>query len=130
MPDVAHAISVVAPWAGLSLLAPIFLANALGVLNQTVAVKELAAAGVRELVARRMVGLGRFAQLVATPCLFFHATRPYAAVVLALFLIGATLAAHAFWRANNPMDRDRQLAGFLKNAAIVGGLTLAAGWSE
>lgn len=128
MSDVAHAISVVAPWAGLSLLGPIFLANALGVLDQSVAVKELAATGVRKLVARRMVGLGRFVQGVATPCLFLHATRLYAAGVLALFLIGATLAAHAFWRAP-PIDRDRQMAGFLKNAAIVGGLTIVAGWS-
>jgi len=129
MSDIAHAISVVAPWAGLSLLALIFLANALGVLDQSVAAKELAATGLREPTAKRMVAMGRLVQLVATPCLFFHSARLYAALGLALFLIGATLTAHAFWSAS-PMDRDRQLAHFLKNVAIVGGLLLAAGWEH
>lgn len=127
--DVTHAISIVAPWAGLSLLTLIFIANATGMLDQSVAVSELTATGVGERSARTMVGLGRLVQLVASPCLFFHATRPYAAMALVLFLIGATVAAHAFWNAA-PRDRDRQLAGFLKNVAIIGGLLLAAGWNN
>jgi len=128
MSELARIMSTIAPWLGLSLLAPIFLANAFGVLDQSVAVRELAATGVAQPVARMMVALGRLLQLAATPCLFFHATRPIAALLLAIFLIGATCTAHAFWKAASA-DRDRQLANFLKNVAIVGGLLLAAGWS-
>ncbi len=118
-----------APWAGLSLMALIFLANAIGVLDQSIAVRELVATGLPAKPARVMVAAGRILQLLATPCLFIVHTRPYAAILLALFMIGATLTAHAFWRAA-PADRDRQLANFLKNATIVGGLLLAAGWSH
>jgi putative oxidoreductase len=120
-------LTAVVPWAGLALLGLIFVANALGVLDQSVAVRELAATGLPEPAARVMVTLGRVLQLLATPCLFVVAARPYAAVALALFLIGATLTAHAFWRSPTS-QRDRQLANFLKNAAMVGGLLLAAGW--
>jgi uncharacterized membrane protein YphA (DoxX/SURF4 family) len=131
MPHLAHILVAAAPWTGLSLLALIFMANALGVLDQSVAVRELAGAGVPGAAARVMARLGRLVQLVATPCLFFAAARPYAAVVLAGFLVVATLTAHAFWKTPRdiPGERDRQLANFLKNSAIVGGLLLAAGWS-
>jgi putative oxidoreductase len=91
-------------------------------------VRELTATGVGEPLARSMIGLGRLVQLIATPCLFFHTTRTVAAILLAVFLIGATYTAHAFWKAA-PADRDRQLANCLKNVAIVGGLLLTAGWS-
>ena len=117
------------PWLGLGLLALIFLANALGVLDQSVAVRELAHAGSSPVAARMMVAGGRLLQLLATPCLFIDAARPIAALALAAFLIAATLTAHAFWKAD-AASRDRQLASFLKNAAIVGGLFLAASWSR
>lgn len=128
MAELSQMLNSVAPWLGLSLLALIFLANAFGVPDQSVAVRELAATGVPEPAARMIVGLGRLVQLVAAPCLFFHETRPVAALVLAVFLIGATHVAHAFWRAA-PTDRDHQLAQFLKNVSMIGGLLLAAGWS-
>src|SRR5262249_50784040 len=111
------------------LLAPIFLANAFGLLDQAVAVRELAATGVPAPAATAAIWLGRIVQLVGVPCLFFPQTRPYAGVVLAGFLVGATLTAHPFWKAA-AADRDRQLANFLKNVAIIGGLMLAAGWRQ
>ncbi len=116
-----------APWAGTALMGLIFLANAVGVLDQRVAVHELAATGMTARLAGRMVTLGRLVQLGATPCLFVPAARPVAALVLAGFLIGATLTAHAFWKAQRG-ERDRQLANFLKNVAIIGGLLVIAGW--
>lgn len=121
-------IRTMAPWAGLSLMALIFLANAMGLVNQSVAVRELSNTGVPPATARLMVNLGRLVQLLATPCLFFSTTRVYAAILLAAFMVGATLAAHAFWRAA-AADRDRQLVNFLKNTAIIGGLLVAAAWS-
>lgn len=127
MPYVTQTLSV-APWIGLALLSLIFIANALALLDQSVAIRELAATGVPGPFARAMVGLGRLLQGIAVPCLFFSTTRPYAALALSVFLIGATLTAHAFW-ASPPADRDRQLANFLKNIAIIGGLLVAAGWN-
>jgi len=115
------------PWAGLGLLALIFITNAIGVLDQRVAVRELEATGVPGQTARVMVMGGRCLQLVATPCLFFTVTRPWAAIALAMFLVGATLAAHAFWK-TPAAERGGALAQFLKNAAIVGGLLMAAVW--
>ena len=85
--------------------------------------------GVGERSARTMVGLGRLVQSVASPCLFFHATRLDATLALVFFLMSATFVAHAFGM-GTPTDRDRNLSSFLKNEAIIGGLHLAAGWND
>jgi uncharacterized membrane protein YphA (DoxX/SURF4 family) len=129
MPALPHDVEAILPWAGLGLLSLIFLANALGVLDQSVATRELAATGVPGPLARLAIGSGRALQLIAAPCLFFPFTRPYAAIALTVFLAGATATAHAFWKAPPP-DRDRQVANFLKNTAIVGALLLVAGWRQ
>lgn len=115
------------PWAGLGLMTLIFLANALGVLDQSVAERELAATRLPPAMVKGAVAGGRLLQLVAAPCLLHSFTRPVAAMALTGFLMGATLTAHAFWRAA-AADRDRQLANFLKNSAIIGGLLVAAAW--
>jgi putative oxidoreductase len=113
---------------GLGLLSLIFTANALAVIDQRAAVRELAATGLPERLAHLAVLGGRAFQLVAIPLLFFTSTRPFAALGLAAFLIPATLTAHAFW--SSPAEkRETQLAGFLKNTAIIGGLILAAVWT-
>ena len=117
-------------WIGLALLSLIFLANALGVIDQERAVRELANAGLPRalaLRARGMIGAGRRFQLVAVPALFFGTTRAIAALALSGFLALATVAAHGFWRAK-PDERGPQLANFLKNVAVIGGLFVAAGW--
>ena len=116
-----------AGWAGLGLLSLVFIANAVGLIDQRTAVRELAATGVPERFARVAVRGGQLLQCAAVPALFFAPTRPYAALALAAFLIPATLTAHAFWKAPEE-KRDMQLANFLRNAAIVGGLVMAAGW--
>lgn len=119
-----------AGWIGLLLLSLIFLANAFGIVDQTRAVHELATAGLPSGLARRagtLVGVGRLLQLAAVPALFFSETRLLAALALSGFLALATLAAHPFWRAT-PAERGPQLANFLKNAALIGGLLVAAGW--
>jgi putative oxidoreductase len=129
MSDMPNILGALIPWVGLALLGLIFMANAVGVVDQSIAVNELAATGMPRRAAKRMVAAGRLVQLVATPCLFIHSTRLVAALLLTLFLIGATLTAHAFWRRSfTPADRNRHLANFLKNVAIMGGLLLAATW--
>jgi putative oxidoreductase len=109
------------------MLSLIFIANAVALIDQHTAVRELAATGVPEPLARAAILGGRVFQFIAVPGLFFATTRPLAALGLAAFLIPATLTAHAFWKAP-PDKRDMQLAGFLKNMAIIGGLIVAAGW--
>ncbi|MDY7578908.1 DoxX family protein [Herbaspirillum sp. RTI4] len=48
--------------------------------------------------------------------------RP-AALVVALFTVGATLAAHRFWQAD-PAAAQAQMTNFLKNLSIIGGLLM------
>lgn len=119
-----------APLLGTALLALIFLANAFGVLDQSIALRDLTAAHVPPAPARALVLFGRLLQACAVPCLFISGTRLYAAFALAGFMVAATLTAHAFWKtpASSGASRDHQLAQFLKNAAIIGGLFLIAGW--
>jgi putative oxidoreductase len=50
--------------------------------------------------------------------------RP-AALVVALFTVGATLAAHRFWQAD-PAGVQNQLNHFLKNISIIGALLMLA----
>lgn len=120
-------VASAAGWIALALLSLIFLANALGVIDQRTAIHELAATGLPDRLARLSVLSGRVLQLVAVPLLFIEQTRTYAAIALILFLIPATLVAHSFWKAE-PSRRDAQLAGFLKNTAMIGGLIFATTW--
>jgi putative oxidoreductase len=49
----------------------------------------------------------------------------YAALIMALFMVPVTLVFHKFWGLPNP-EHDMQLAHFIKNIAITGGLLVAA----
>lgn len=51
--------------------------------------------------------------------------RP-AALALGVTLVPTTLAAHRFWESETPMQRELDTMGFVKNAAILGGLIFAA----
>jgi hypothetical protein len=65
-------LKLCAGWIGLGLLSLVFLANALGIVDQSRAVREIGEAGVpRWLVerARVLVGAGRLLQLTAVPAL-------------------------------------------------------------
>lgn len=53
------------------------------------------------------------------------APRP-AAALLAGTLVPATVVNHPFWNAQTSTQRERELVGFAKNMAILGGLMLAA----
>jgi len=108
---------------GKTLVALIFLLNALGVVDQAGAARELAGFG----VPRRWVPLamltGRGVQLVGAILLVLWGDRLAAlgCVMLAAFLAQATLVAHPFWSATGDA-RTPQLVNFLKNVAIIGGL--------
>ncbi len=56
---------------------------------------------------------------------FGIAPRPVA-VALGASLVPTTLASHRFWESETPMQKELDTMGFLKNAAILGGLIFAA----
>ncbi len=68
--------------------------------------------GVAKLVAGTALSLGRAPRL--------------AAAVLSTSLVPTTLAAHAFWKHDDPDIRGLQRIEFFKNASMLGGLLLAA----
>lgn len=49
-----------------------------------------------------------------------------AAMTLAASLVPTTFGGHRFWEISDPAQRAQQQAHFLKNAAILGGLLIAA----
>ncbi len=49
-----------------------------------------------------------------------------AALALAASLVPTTVAGHAFWKIEDPQERNQQLVHFLKNLSMLGGLLLAA----
>ena len=49
-----------------------------------------------------------------------------AALSLAVSMIPTTIAGHAFWEIDDPLNRQRQRTQFLKNTAIFGGLLVVA----
>ncbi|TMG40040.1 MAG: DoxX family protein [Chloroflexi bacterium] len=49
-----------------------------------------------------------------------------AAMALAVSMVPTTAAGHRFWEIDDPVKRAQQRAQFLKNAAILGGLLIAA----
>jgi len=108
-------------WIGRVTLALIFLCNALGVVDQTRPANELAAHGAPAALVPTLIMAGRALQLVAGIALVIGWHERLAALFLALFLIPATLTAHAFWASPGP-ELQGQLANFLKNVAMFGGL--------
>src|SRR2546428_3093707 len=108
-------------WIGRTALALIFLFNALGIVDQTRPAHELAAHGAPVALVPTLIMAGRALQLVAGIALVIGWHERLAALCLALFLIPATLAAHDFWAYHGP-ELQGQLANFLKNVAMFGGL--------
>src|SRR5205807_7179137 len=48
------------------------------------------------------------------------------ALALAVSMVPTTVAGHRFWEIDDPVKRQQQRTQFLKNAAILGGLLIAA----
>src|SRR6266705_609822 len=112
-------------WIARAALALIFLFNAFGVVDQTRAAHELAAHGAPAALVPALIVAGRALQLVAGIALVVGWHERIAALLLALFLIPATLTAHDFWASHGP-EFQGQLGNFLKNLAMFGGLCFVA----
>ena len=105
----------------------IFLLNGLGIVDQTMAAKELAATGLPAgLVLPMMVG-ARTLEVVAGCALALGIYPQLAAVALLVFLVPTTFVAHAFWKAAGTPQYTGQLVNFLKNVCMWGGLLFVVG---
>ena len=105
------------------MISMVFLLNALGVIDQAEAARELAARGAPSNLVPFLMLVGRSVELIGGLALAFGIFQRVAAVALIVFLVAATFVGHAFWLAapGTPLFVG-QLINFLKNLAIMGGL--------
>ncbi|WP_263350367.1 DoxX family protein [Acidicapsa acidisoli] len=108
------------------LMSIIFLLNGLNVVSQSLAAHEMAAHGVPVSLVPMMLLGAQALQLVASIGLIFGLYPRLSALALLLFLIPATLMAHAFWQAVGTPLYTIQLINFLKNVCMAGGLIFVA----
>ena len=108
------------------LIAVVFLMNAIGVIDQSVPVKEMIARGVPATVAPIAGWAGRIVELVAGIALVLGWHQRLAALALVAFMVPATLVAHPFWLYSGTAMLQPQLVNACKNLAIIGGLLFIA----
>jgi putative oxidoreductase len=108
------------------LISIIFLLNGLNIIGQTLAVHEMAAHGVPVSLIPALIMGARALQLIAGTALVLGIYPRISAIALLLFLIPATLMAHAFWQAAGTSLYMVQLINFFKNVCMAGGLVFIA----
>jgi putative oxidoreductase len=108
------------------LISIIFLLNGLDVIGQTLAAHEMAAHGVPVSLVPSLLMGARALQLIAGTCLVLGIYPRVSAIALLLFLIPATLMAHAFWQVEGTPLYMVQLINFFKNVCMAGGLVFIA----
>jgi putative oxidoreductase len=104
------------------LMSIIFLLNGLNIVSQSVAAHDMAVHGVPGSLIPIMILGAQALQLVASIGLIFGIYPRLSALALLLFLIPATLMAHAFWQVAGTSMYTVQLINFLKNVCMAGGL--------
>jgi putative oxidoreductase len=108
------------------LMSIMFLLNGLNLISQSLAIHEMAAHGVPASLIPRMILGAQALQLVASIGLIFGIYPRLAALALILFLIPATLMAHAFWQAAGTPLYTVQVINFFKNVCMAGGFLFLA----
>jgi putative oxidoreductase len=104
------------------LVAMIFMMNALNIIGQTLAEHEMVAHGVPGALVPTLIVAARALQLIAGLGLILGIYPRISAFALLMFLIPATLMAHAFWLAVGTSLYMVQLINFFKNVCMAGGL--------
>jgi putative oxidoreductase len=104
------------------LVAMIFMMNSLNIIGQTLAEHEMVAHGIPGALVPTLIVAARALQLIAGLGLILGIYPRIAALALLLFLIPATLMAHAFWLAMGTSLYMVQLINFFKNVSMAGGL--------
>lgn len=108
------------------LIAAIFLLNAFGVIDQSIAAQQMADRGAPKTLIPPMMFAGRIVEFLAGAALALGIFPRLAALALLGFIVSATFIAHAFWlSAGNPSFQG-QLVNFFKNVTTWGGLLLIA----
>jgi putative oxidoreductase len=109
------------------MISMVFLLNALGVIDQSEAARELVARGAPSNLVPFLMLMGRSVELLGGLALALGLFQRVAAVALIAFLVAATFVGHPFWLAatGTPVFVG-QLINFLKNLAIMGGLLFLA----
>jgi putative oxidoreductase len=122
-----HAMIAAMELLGKVLLSLIFVLNALGIIDQAGAAREMLDAGVPSELVPAALWSGRVVQLAGGMLLVCGsvALAAVGCLLLAGFLVPATFIGHRFWAAAEEARRP-QLVNFLKNAAIIGGLLCLA----
>src|ERR1700722_18774355 len=108
------------------LISIIFLLNGLNIIGQALAAHEMAAHGVPLSLIPVLIMGARALQLIAGTALVLGIYPRVSAIALLLFLIPATLMAHAFWQAAGTALYPVQLINFFKNVCMAGGLVFLA----
>ena len=108
------------------LISIIFLLNGLNIIGQTLAVHEMAAHGVPVSLIPALILGARTLQLIAGTGLAFGIYPRISSFALLLFLIPATLMAHAFWQVAGTSQYMVQMINFFKNVCMAGGLVFIA----
>lgn len=80
--------------------------------------------------AATLVRINAGVQLVAAAAFATGKAPRLSALVLAGSLVPTTLAGHSFWNASDAETAKEQRQHFVKNAAVLGGLVIAAGDTE
>jgi len=104
------------------LVAMMFILNGLNIIGQALATHELAAYGAPARLVPTLIVAARTLQLIAGTGLVLGVYPRVSALALLLFLIPATLMAHAFWQAIGTSLYPAQLINFSKNVSMAGGL--------
>jgi putative oxidoreductase len=104
------------------LVAIIFLLTGLGVISQALAAKVLVEQGAPASLVPFLMLSARSLEVLAGVCLAFGIYPRLAAVALLVFLVPATITAHAFWQVAGTASFTPQLINFLKNTAMIGSL--------
>jgi putative oxidoreductase len=108
------------------LISIIFLLNGLDIIGQTLAAHEMGVYGVPVILIPALIMGARALQLIAGTCLVLGIYPRVSAIALLLFLIPATLMAHAFWQVEGTPLYMAQLINFFKNVCMAGGLVFIA----
>jgi putative oxidoreductase len=109
------------------LVSMVFFLNGLNVIGESLAAHEMAAHGIPVSLIPSLIKGARVLQLVAGTGLVLGIYPRVSAVALLLFLIPATLMAHAFWQvAGTSPLYVVQLINFFKNVCMAGGLVFIA----
>jgi putative oxidoreductase len=108
------------------LISIVFLLNGLNIIGQTLAAHEMAAHGVPVILIPALIMAARALQLIAGTGLVLGIYPRISAVALLLFLVPATLMAHAFWQVTGTPLYMVQLINFFKNVCMAGGLAFIA----